>query len=139
MENRDIVLIVGGSIALAMASIVLAIYGIRKMNNILNDKVRSIIKCTADYEEVDDLEEVKSEDGVKEESDGEHNTLEVSYEILDNLWKDVNELQIGGEETKRKIEKLEKSDEEMDKRIKKLQKAEIERSRELDELKKSSE
>ena len=51
MENRDIGLIIGGSIVLALTAIGLAIYGIRKMNKI----VSNVIECTSGYEGVDNL------------------------------------------------------------------------------------
>ena len=121
MENRDIGLIIGGSIALAITAIGLAIYGIRKMNKI----VSNVIECTSGYDGVDDLEEVKSDDELNGESDEEHNTLEVYSEILDNLWKYANELDM-------RVKKLQESHIE-------LKKGQEETNRELDELKKSSE
>ena len=112
MENRDIGLIIGGSIVLALTAIGLAIYGIRKMNKI----VSNVIECTSGYEGVDNLEEVKSGDELNGESDGEHNTLEVSSEILDNLWNDVDDLD-------KRTKKLKEEYKGMDKDIKELQKS----------------
>ena len=71
-------------------------------------------------------------------SDEEHNTLEVSSETLDNLWKDVDELQIRGREREREINELKKGQEETNRELDELQKADIERGRRLDELKKDS-
>ena len=159
MENRDIGLIIGGSIALAITAIGLAIYGIRRMNNILNDKVRSIIKCTADYEEVD-VEEIENrveenKEGIAvvvDENDGENKSEErFNVEHLSNdefiKWHDDNidrlNKMLDGIEADQV--KLKKSDgergrrlEERDKDIKELQKGQEETNRKLDELKKDS-
>ena len=131
MENRDIGLIIGGSIVLALTAIGLAIYGIRKMNKI----VSNVIECTSGYEGVD-VEEIENrveenKEGIsivvdKNESNHRFDEVQLSKDEFikwhdDNIDR-LNKMLDGIEADQ---VKLKKSDEEMDKRIKKLQESHI--------------